>query len=57
MKEVEDLTIQIQSIKYEQIELCGFMTNYYYKDLNNRYLFMPSSLLTILIPQCQAKIS
>ena len=36
MEEVEDLTIQIQSIKYEQIELCGFMTNYYYKDLNNR---------------------
>ncbi|CAO2590660.1 Eukaryotic translation initiation factor 4E transporter [Lemmus lemmus] len=36
MKEVEDLTIQLQSIKYEQIELCGFMTNYYYKDLNNR---------------------
>lgn len=36
MKEVEDLTIQIQSIKYEQIELCGFMTNYYYKDLNKR---------------------
>ena len=29
MEEVEDLTIQLHSIKYEQIELCGFMTNYY----------------------------
>lgn len=36
MKELEDLIIQLQSIKYEQIELCGFMTNYHYKGLNNR---------------------
>ena len=36
VKEVEDLIIQIESMKYEQIELCGFMTNFYYKDLNNR---------------------
>lgn len=36
MTEVEDLTIELQSATYEQIELCGFMTHYYPKDLNNR---------------------
>nr|XP_048285056.1 golgin subfamily A member 6-like protein 7 [Myodes glareolus] len=36
MKEMEDLTIQLQSITYEQIELGGLLDNCHYKDLNNR---------------------
>ena len=36
MKEAEDLTIQLQSMKYEQLQLYGFLGNCDYKNLNNR---------------------
>ncbi|CAH7125090.1 Gm3138 [Phodopus roborovskii] len=36
LTEVEKLTIQLQSMTYEQIELRGILDNYISKDLNNR---------------------
>ena len=36
MKELEDLTIQLQSMTYEHIELGELLDNCHYKDLNNR---------------------
>ncbi|KAM7321516.1 hypothetical protein ACRRTK_019608 [Alexandromys fortis] len=36
MKELEDLTIQLQSITYEHTELGELLDNCHYKDLNNR---------------------
>ena len=36
MKELEDLTIQLQSITYENTELGELLDNCHYKDLNNR---------------------
>ncbi|EGW06783.1 Disks large-like 5 [Cricetulus griseus] len=36
MTELENFTIQLQSVTYEQIELRGILDNYINKDLNNR---------------------
>ncbi|OBS66041.1 hypothetical protein A6R68_05418, partial [Neotoma lepida] len=49
MKKMEDVTIQLQSITYEQIELSGILASYTNKDLSNtQVLIISLPSLTVL---------